>query len=64
MKDFAYYTVPATPDTVVLRLAGTNTVVSQVNTFVPGTQRVYTFYARGKTGVTGRTPSVTFYTNR
>lgn len=64
MKDFTYYDVPAATDTVVLRLSGTNTVVSQVNTFLPGTQRVYTFYARGKTGVTGRTPSVTFYTNR
>lgn len=64
MKDYVYLGVPATTDTVLLRLAGTTTVVSQVNGFLPGTQKVYTFYARGKTGVSGRTPSLTSYTNR
>lgn len=51
-------------DTLYLRTAGTTTVVSQINGFTPGPQRVYTLYARGKTGVTGRTPSLTSYTNR
>jgi hypothetical protein len=51
-------------DTLYLRTAGTNTVISQINGFLPRSQRVYTLYARGKTGVTGRTPSINFYTNR
>jgi hypothetical protein len=63
MKDYIYLPVPAT-DTLHLRLAGTNTIVSQVNGFTAGTQRVYTLYARGKTGVTGRLPNLNFYTNR
>ena len=63
MKDFMLLPTTAS-DTIYLKVAGTNTVVSQVNGFLPGTQRVYTFYARGKTGTTGRTPSITFYTNR
>lgn len=64
MQDYKILTIPTTADTIYLRTAGTNTVVSQVNTFSAGPQRVYTLYARGKTGVTGRTPSITFYTNR
>ncbi len=63
MTDYTHYGTTPT-DTIYLRTAGTNTVVSQINGFTPGSQRVYTFYARGKTGVTGRTPSITFYTNR
>ena len=64
VRDFIYPTIPATSDTIFLKTAGTNTIISQVNTFSAGTQRVYTLYARGKTGVTGRTPNITFYTNR
>lgn len=64
VKDFLHLTVPTTSDTIYLKTAGTNTIISQVNTFSAGSQRVYTMYARGKTGVTGRTPSITFYTNR
>lgn len=63
MKDYIYLTTTST-DTIYMKTAGTNTVVSQINGFLPGTQRVYTLYARGKTGVTGRTPNLTFYTNR
>ena len=63
MKDFIY--LGKTPnDTIYLRNASTNAVVSQINGFLPVPQRVYTLYARGKTGTTGRTPSLTFYTNR
>jgi hypothetical protein len=64
MQDYKILTIPSISDTIYLKTAGTNTVVSQVNTFSAGNQRVYTLYARGKTGVTGRTPSITFYTNR
>lgn len=64
MKDYMYMLVPTISDTIYLKTAGTNTIVSQVNTFSPGPQRVYTLYARGKTGVSGRTPNLTFYTNR
>ena len=62
--DYIYPTVPSISDTIFLKTAGTNTIISQVNTFSAGTQRVYTLYARGKTGVTGRTPALTYYTNR
>lgn len=63
MKDFIYVGT-TTRDTLYLYKAGTNTIVSQINGFLPITERVYTLYARGKTGTTGRTPSLTFYTNR
>ena len=63
MKDFIYLPKTAN-DTIYLRTAGTNTTVSQINGFLPTPQRVYTLYARGKTGTTGRTPNLTFYTNR
>lgn len=63
MKDYIYLTL--TPnDTIHLRIAGTNTIVNQINGFLPVPQRVYTFYARGKTGTAGRAPSITSYTNR
>jgi hypothetical protein len=64
VRDYTIRDVPTVADTIYLRTAGTNTTVSQINTFLPGAQRVYTLYARGKTGVTGRTPSITFFTNR
>jgi hypothetical protein len=62
MRDFIYPGT-TTRDTFYLKNAGTSTVVGQVS-FTPGTQRVYTLYARGKTGVAGRTPTITFYINR
>jgi hypothetical protein len=64
VRDYKYLTVPVLSDTIFMKTAGTNTVVAQINGFLPTTQRVYTVYARGKTGVTGRLPSLTFYTNR
>lgn len=68
MKDYIYLTTTST-DTLYLRTAGTNTVIAQFPAvgsggFLPATQRVYTLYARGKTGVTGRAPSLALYTNR
>lgn len=69
MQDYKLLTIPATSDTIYLRTAGTNTNVGQYplagsGGFTAGSQRVYTLYARGKTGVTGRTPGITIYTNR
>lgn len=65
IKNYVYLTISQSlTDTLQLRLTGTTNIVSQVNSFNAGKQRVYTFYARGKTGVTGRTPGLTFYTNR
>ena len=63
LTNYNYYATTSL-DTIYLRNAGTTTVVSQINGFTPGSQRVYTLYARGKTGVTGRTPSLAIYTNR
>jgi len=63
MKDYVLVGM-STADTIYLRTAGTNTVISQINGFTPTNQRVYTLYARGKAGVTGRTASISSYTNR
>lgn len=63
IKDFIYLQTTTT-DTIYLRNAATNAVIAQINGFIPGTQRVYTFYARGKTGVTNRGPGLNYYTNR
>jgi hypothetical protein len=66
MQDYKILTIPTISDTIYLRTAGTNTNVgTPIYTFSAGNQRVYTLYARGKTGATtGRTPGITFYTNR
>lgn len=65
MQDFKILTIPFITDTIYLKIAGTNTTVgTPITTFSAGSQRVYTLYARGKTGVTNRTPGITFYTNR
>jgi hypothetical protein len=63
MKDFAVFPTTVS-DTIYLRNAATNAVIAQINGFSPATQRVYTFYARGKAGVTGRTAGINYYTNR
>ncbi len=64
VKDFTYLIRTGLTDTFYLKTAGTNTILSQVNTFTAGSQRVYTFYSRGKPGALNRGPSLTFYTNR
>lgn len=65
MQDFKLLTIPSITDTIYLKIAGTNTTVgTAINTFTAGSQRVYTLYARGKTGVTNRTPGIAIYTNR
>ena len=62
IKDFALFPTTIT-DTLYLRNAVTNALIDKIP-FNPGTQRVYTVYARGKTGVTGRGPGINYYTNR
>jgi hypothetical protein len=64
MQDFKVLTIPAITDTLFLKTAGTNTIVFTLPTFTAASQRSYTVIARGKTGVTGRTPSIAIYTNR
>jgi hypothetical protein len=56
--------IPPSTESYSVRRAGTTTVVYTTTGFSPTTQRVYTFYTRGRVGVAGRTPGVTFYTNR
>lgn len=63
MRDFAVFTTTVS-DTIYLRNAATNAVIAQINGFSPGTQKVYTFYARGKAGVAGRTAGLNYYNNR
>jgi hypothetical protein len=61
-----YVELPTQPlsDSLIVRLAGTMTVRDTLKAFSPTSQRVYTLMSRGKTGVTGRTPTTTTYTNR
>lgn len=63
MADYKYIGTTTT-DTIYLTTAGTNTVIAQINGFTPGSQRVYTLYALGKTGVAARAPTISLYTNR
>lgn len=63
MKDYIYLPTTST-DTIYLKNAATNAVIAQLNGFFPSTQRVYTFYARGKTGVANRGPGLVYYVNR
>jgi hypothetical protein len=65
MQDYKLLTIPKITDTIYLKIAGTNTTVgTPINGFSAGTQKVYTLYVRGTTGVSGRTPGINFYTNR
>jgi hypothetical protein len=63
MKDYIYLNTTGI-DTIYLKDAIADTVVSSIPGFLPGTQKVYTLYARGKKGTANREPSLTFYTNR
>jgi hypothetical protein len=64
VTNFINLPVPQISDTLIVRMAGTMTVIDSVKGFLPSPQRVYTAYSRGKTGVKGRTPATTYYTNR
>jgi Domain of unknown function (DUF4397) len=66
-KEIANYVelpVPAIADSLIIRFAGTMNVRDTLKAFFPTPQRVYTWYSRGKTGITGRTPATTFVSNR
>lgn len=66
-KDVSNYIelpIPTLSDSLIVRLAGTMTVRDTLKGFSPTSQRVYTLLSRGKTGITGRTPTTSTYTNR
>lgn len=58
ITNYAEFPVYSISDTLQIRLAGTTTVRETLNGFSPTAQGVYTLMSRGKTGVTGRTPSI------
>lgn len=64
LKDFITLGTTTVTDTIYLRNAATNAVIDQINSFSPGPQKVYTFYARGKSTVVGRTAGLNYYVNR
>jgi hypothetical protein len=64
VSNFISVPVPVSTENYSVRKAGTTTVVYTLAAFGPTTQRAYTLYTRGRNGATGRTPGLTFYTNR
>jgi Domain of unknown function (DUF4397) len=70
ITDYVEIDVPLTNDTLEVRRVGGTTPLYYVGsqttpqTFVPVSQRIYTVIARGKTGVTNKTPSASLVTNR
>jgi len=56
--------LPILSDTLIFRKKGTTTAYVQVNGFAPVGLRMYTIIARGKTGVTNKTPAAAIITNR
>jgi hypothetical protein len=64
VSDYVELPVPTIADSLIVRFAGTMNVRDTLKAFFPTPQRVYTWYSRGKTGVTGRTPATAFVTNR
>jgi hypothetical protein len=64
VTDFIDAPVPRSTENFSVRLTGTTTVVYTLTNFTPSPQRAYTLYTRGRVGVTGRAPGITFYTNR
>lgn len=69
-SNFVEVEIPAINDTLEVRKAGGTAALYYVGsqtapqTFAPTSQRVYTIVARGKTGVTNKTPSASQVTNR
>jgi hypothetical protein len=64
VSNFISVPVSISTESFSVRKTGTTTVVSALTGFTPTTQRAYTLYHRGRNGVTGRAPALTFYTNR
>jgi hypothetical protein len=67
-SDWVQLPLPIISDTLELRRKGTTTVYITIGgtapTFSPIGERSYTVIARGKTGVTSKTPSASIVTNR
>lgn len=64
LSDFIEVLLPNSTENFSVRKTGTTTVVYTMGSFSPTSQRVYTLYIRGRAGTTGRTPGLTYYTNR
>lgn len=68
ISDWIQLPLPIISDTLELRRKGSTTTYATVGgtapTFSPIGERYYTIIARGKTGVTGKTPSAGIVTNR
>jgi len=67
-SDWVQLPLPVISDTLELRKKGTTAVYLTVGgsapAFAPAGMRMYTVYARGKTGVTAKLPSASIVTNR
>jgi hypothetical protein len=63
VADFIDIIVPPIQDTFDFRRPNTTATLFSTN-FQPISQRAYTLITRGRTGLTGKTTSATFYTNR
>ncbi len=64
VSDWVQLPLPIVADTLIFRKKGTTTAYIQFNTFSPVGLRMYTLMARGKTGVTAKTPATQLITNR
>lgn len=64
VSNFITLKVPSTIDTFDLRKTGTTTNISSINSFSPVQHRIYTLFGRGKTGISTRTLTLSYYTNR
>jgi spore maturation protein SpmA len=63
INGFIQLPVPTIQDTFDFRKPNTTTTLFSTN-LQPISQRAYTLFTRGKNGLTGKTTSATFYTNR
>lgn len=64
VSSFISVPVASGTESFTVRKTGTTTVVYTLTGFSGTSERVYTLYTRGRAGTTGRTPGLTFYTNR
>jgi hypothetical protein len=64
VSNFVQVPVPIIGDTLIFRKKGTTSAYVQFNGFSPTPLRSYTLIARGKNGVTNKTPVAAFITNR
>jgi len=64
VSDWVQIPLPVISDTLIFRKKGTTTAYVQVPGFSPTGLRMYTMLARGKTGVTNKTPAAQLITNR